>query len=309
LIPTQVQICNGKNTFVSAGFIPQDRLKKKPLFMKYIFASLLFALLVAGCHKSSDTSAPVLTPGSTDNSTTNDFGRLYAKLYNIVSIDSSSTSTITIRTNDLPDHKTPFYGIGHAKYEAYNGDNPNFSTSINLGGMISDPTLLSHSTTFVLPRRPSPAATHVNTTGGAIGIGRNGVLFFNQYNGGGAALDALEINNADQYLGHPTPTAAGATYHYHYEPKYLTTTFGNNSFMGFLLDGYPVYGPYENGVKVSQTMLDIYNGHVSSTVDYPGERIYHYHVISAASSAAAVLTQAAPYINGGKYYGTKGTVN
>jgi len=79
--------------------------------------------------------------------------------------------------------------------------------------------------------------------------------------------------------------------------------------MGFLLDGFPVYGPYENGVKVTTSMLDSYNGHVSATEDYPNDKIYHYHVISASSSVASVLKLAAPYINGGKYYGTKGTVN
>jgi hypothetical protein len=142
-----------------------------------------------------------------------------------------------------------------------------------------------------------------------MGIARNGVVYFNQYNGAGAALDELEINNADQYLGHPTPTNAGAQYHYHYEPKYLTTKFGNSAFMGFLLDGFPVYGPYENGVKITTDMLDAYHGHVSATEDYPNDKIYHYHVVSATSSVYSVLKAAAPYINGGKYYGTKGTVN
>jgi hypothetical protein len=110
-------------------------------------------------------------------------------------------------------------------------------------------------------------------------------------------------------LGHPTPSVAGAQYHYHYEPKWLTSKFSNTAFMGFLLDGFPVYGPYENGVKITTSMLDSYNGHVSATEDYPNDKIYHYHVISASSSVPFVLKLAAPYINGGKYYGTKGTVN
>jgi hypothetical protein len=79
--------------------------------------------------------------------------------------------------------------------------------------------------------------------------------------------------------------------------------------MGFLLDGFPVYGPYENGSKVTQSMLDSYNGHVSNTEDYPSEKIYHYHVIKVESSVPSIIKLAAPYINGGKYYGTKGTVN
>ncbi len=275
---------------------------------KVLLPCLAIAFFAAtSCKKNSDnTTTP---PVNTDTPTTNNFSRLYAKMYNITSIDTSGSTSIIIKTTDIPDHKTPFFGVGNPKYEAYNGDNPNFSTQINLGGTISDPTLLSQSITFTIPRYPSEASTHGSTTGGAIGIARNGVVFFNQYNGMGAALDDLEINNADQYLGHPTPSMAGATYHYHYEPKFLTTTYGNSSFMGFLLDGYPVYGPYENGVKITTSMLDVYNGHLSTTEDYPTQKIYHYHVISASSSVPAVLKLAAPYINGGKYYGTKGTVN
>jgi len=272
----------------------------------------LFILLALGaCQNNSvdSSSTSTSTYTSTDGTTTNNFSRLYAKMYNVTSIDTSGTTNVIIKTTDVPDHKSPFFGMTSAKYEAYNGDNPSFSTKINLNGTINDPTLLSQSLTFIIPRYPVLSSSHASTTGGSIGIARNGVAYFNQYNGMMAALDALEINNADQYLGHPTPTAAGAQYHYHYEPKYLTTKYGNTSFMGFLLDGFPVYGPYENGKKIAQSDLDAYNGHVSATEDYPNDKIYHYHVISATSSKATSLMTAAPYINGGKYYGTKGTVN
>lgn len=273
---------------------------------KAIFPVLLVFISAFACKKNSSTG----TDGtSSDGTTTNNFSRLYAKMYNITSFDSSGSANVIIKTTDVPDHKSPFFPVGNAKYEVYNGDNPSFSTAINLMGTIGDPDLLSQNLTFTIPRYPVLSSTHSATTGGPIGIARNGVVYYNQYTGVGSALDALEINNADQYLGHPTPTAAGAQYHYHYEPKYLTTTYGNSSFMGFLLDGFPVYGPYESGVKISQSMLDSYNGHVSATDDYPNDKIYHYHVISASSSIASVLTTAAPYINGGKYYGTKGTVN
>jgi hypothetical protein len=271
------------------------------------FSALALSAIVVSSCKKSDTTATGAT--SDDGTTTNNFSRLYAKMYNLVSFDSSSTTTVKIKITDVPDHKSPFFGVGNAKYEAYNGDNPSFSTYINLNGMIGNPTLLSQNLTYTIPRNPVKTSSNTSTTGGPIGVSRNGVAFFNQYNGVGALLDDLEINNADQYLGHPTPTMAGAQYHYHYEPKFLTATFGNSSFMGFLLDGFPVYGPYENNVKITTSMLDSYNGHVSATEDYPNDKIYHYHVISASSSVSASLKLAAPWINGGKYYGTKGTVN
>jgi len=279
----------------------------KSIQIKLIVIFATISIVILACNKKDDSVSPVLNDGTT----TNNFSRLYAKMYNIISIDSSGTTTITIKTTDVPDHKSPFFPTSSANYEAYNGDNPDFSTSIDLMGTISDPDLLSQNITIAFPRYAVKSSYHASTTGGAIGIARNGVIYFNQYNGNGSALDKLEINNADQYLGHPTPAmgSGGAQYHYHYEPKYLTTTFGNSAFMGFLLDGFPVYGPYENGVKIDQSMLDSYNGHVGSTEDYPNDKIYHYHIISASSSISTVLTTAAPYINGGKYYGTKGTAN
>lgn len=255
-------------------------------------------------------SDPYVTPSSSnDGTTTNNFSRLYAKMYNYTSIDTSTTSNIIIKVNCVPDHKSPFFSTTSSQYEDYNGDNPNFSTTINLMGTISDPDLMSRSVTFTIPRNPVKASNHVSTTGGAIGVARNSVVYYNQYNGVGALLDDLEINNADQYLGHPTPSFAGAQYHYHYEPTYLTAKYGKSSFMGFLLDGFPVYGPIENGVQITTAMLDEYNGHVSATEDYPTDKIYHYHIIGAKSSIPSVLKLAAPWINGGKYYGTKGTAN
>jgi hypothetical protein len=261
-----------------------------------------FLFFVCSCNNES---AKVIDDGTT----TNDFSRLYAKMYNVTAVDTSGSTNVIIKTMNVPDHKSPFFGVGHAKYEVYNGDNPKFSTKINLRGAISDPTLLGRAATFTLSRKPTQSSSHASTTGGAMGIARNGVIYFNQYNGVGSALDELEIDNADQYLGHPTPTNAGAEYHYHYEPKYLTTKFGNSSFLGFLLDGFPVYGPYENDIKITTDMLDVYHGHVGATEDYPNDKIYHYHVVSASSSVYSVLKTAAPYINGGKYYGKKGTVN
>jgi hypothetical protein len=74
-----------------------------------------------------------------------------------------------------------------------------------------------------------------------------------------------EINSFDQYLGHPQLTGQ---YHYHQEPAYLTTQNGKSAFLGFLLDGFPVYGPQENGKAVSNADLDTYHGHSHATADF-----------------------------------------
>ena len=126
---------------------------------------------------------------------------------------------------------------------------------------------------------------------GPIGISRNGVVFFNQYAAGGAALTG-EINSFDQWLGHP----AGTQYHYHIKPTFLTTTFGDDAFLGLLTDGFPVYGPTENGSTITNADLDVYHGHTSVTADFP-DGIYHYHI-----------TNEDPYLNGNGFFGTAGTV-
>jgi hypothetical protein len=80
------------------------------------------------------------------------------------------------------------------------------------------------------------------------------------------------------------------------EPIYLLNYLGWDALLGFLLDGFPVYGPIENGVTVTTADLDAYHGHFHATADYP-DGIYHYHVTSQD-----------PYINGDGFYGTAGTV-
>lgn len=217
----------------------------------------------------------------------------YSAVYNVMAI-SADGNTVTIRTKDLPDHKSPFYGKTSANYEAYNGPNANFSTAINLMGMVSDPTLAAQDITFRLPQNPAKASTPAQTGFGAIGIAINGVVLFNQYNGVGALLSTLEFNNLDQYNGHPTP-APSLQYHYHTEPLYLTTKFGSSALVGFLLDGFPVYGPVEGGKRLKSADLDSFHGHAHATAEYPAGT-YHYH-----------FTDDAPWLNGGSYYGTPGT--
>jgi hypothetical protein len=147
--------------------------------------------------------------------------------------------------------------------------------------------------TFKIPLNPAVSSTHSATPLGAIGVSLNGVPFYNQYAGPNQPL-TNEINSFDQYFGHPTATSQ---YHYHAEPYYLTTTKGKDALLGFLLDGFPVYGPQENGATVLNASLDAYHGHTHATTDFPNG-IYHYHITSTD-----------PYINGSGFYGTAGTVS
>lgn len=237
-----------------------------------------FTLLCCQCSKND------ATPSNTTTSST--VPDVYKKIYGATDIYVEG-DYIVIKATGLPDHKSPYYQNTQWSnlYEAYNGTNSKWSQNPN--------KIASFSYTFKIPKSPAVASTHASTPLGAIGLSLNGVPFYNQYAGPNQPLTS-EINSFDQYDGHPQQQGA---YHYHAEPYYLTTNKGSSSLLGFLLDGFPVYGPMENGATVTNSSLDTYHGHTSTTADYPSG-IYHYHITSAD-----------PYINGSGFYGTAGTVS
>ena len=237
---------------------------------------LVFLLVFSACKKSTDT-------GSSNNTTT--VPSVYAKIYGATSITSDGTF-ITIKSTGSPDHKSVYYPTSNSLYEAFSG------TTFSGATFNKNPnTIGTQNYTFKIPLNPAVASNHAATPLGAIGVSLNGVPFYNQYAGPAQPL-TNEIVSFDKYWGHPD---GGSHYHYHVEPTYLTTVkVTKSSLLGFLLDGFPVYGPEENGVAVIG--LDAYHGHTHVTTDYPNG-IYHYHV-----------TNTDPYINGSGYYGTPGTV-
>ena len=250
---------------------------KKNQLLRYIGYMILLVPSFNGCKKSSVTpTASVAVPA------------IYKRIYGASSITSDGTY-ITIQTNDLPDHKSAYWPTSNPLYEAYSG------TTFGGNTFAKNPnTILSQTATIKIPLNPKEASTHVATPLGAIGIALNGVAFFNQYAGGGSPL-TNEVDGFDQYWGHPQQNGV---YHYHVEPKYLTQTkFSESALLGFLLDGFPVYGPQENGKTLVSSDLDAYHGHFGATADYPNG-IYHYH-----------FTQDAPYLNGSGFFGTPGTVS
>ena len=240
-----------------------------------VLSILIFLGIALACSKSSDPSPATSTVPD-----------VYKKIYGATDIYVEG-DYIVIKSNGLPDHKSPYYQgtTWSSKYEAYNGSNSSWSQNPN--------KIASFSYTFKIPKNPAVNSSHAATPLGAIGVSLNGVPFYNQYAGPSQPL-TNEINSFDQYDGHPQQQGA---YHYHAEPFYLTTQEGKSSLLGFLLDGFPVYGPLENSSTLTSANLDAYHGHTAATADYP-DGIYHYHTTSDA-----------PYINGSGYYGTPGTVS
>ncbi|MDF3077025.1 MAG: hypothetical protein K0S09_914 [Sphingobacteriaceae bacterium] len=244
-------------------------------FLNVLVTGALAFVVFVSCKKNQSDSS-VATADLT----------IYKRIYGATSV-SQDGNYVVIKSTALPDHKSPYYqGTQWAAsmYEAYNGS----------GQFAQNPSkIVSQNLTFRIPLNPSPAATKSATPMGPIGVSLNGVPFFNQYAAGGSPL-TNEIVSFDQYDGHPQQQGQ---YHYHAEPFYLTTNKGKSALLGFLLDGYPVYGPMENSATVTNAQLDAYHGHTSATADYPNGS-YHYHITSTD-----------PYINGNGFYGTPGTVS
>jgi len=213
---------------------------------------------------------------------------VYKKIYGATSITSDG-KYITIKSTGLPDHKSIYYNTADSLYENFSG------TTFNGNKFRKNPNGISKMNyTFKIPLNPIKSDSHMPTPLGPIGVAINGVPFFNQYAGPNRPL-SFEINSFDQYWGHP---AKQGDYHYHVEPLYLTTVKSKkSSLLGFLLDGFPVYGPVEGNKEVQEDMLDEFHGHYSVTEDYP-RGIYHYHITSSD-----------PYINGSGFYGTAGSVS
>ncbi len=242
------------------------------------FKTQLSIALVTVATLSCSKSDPA--PTTSNSSIPSVFSTKFSSTVTI-SVDGDN---IVLKSNGVPNHKSPYFAKTDSRYEAYNGTNTSFAINPN--------SIKEQSLVFKIPSSPKEASTKTSTSLGPIGISVNGVPLYNQYAGPNQPL-AGEINSFDQYNGHPQQSGQ---YHYHVEPLYITSTTSKSGLVGFLLDGFPVYGPTENGKTVASADLDTYHGHSTATTEYPSG-IYHYHTTSDS-----------PYINGGKFFGTPGTV-
>jgi hypothetical protein len=222
----------------------------------------------------------------TQGAQTNDISVLASKFYHTDAVSVTFDATwVTLTSTNLPDHTSMYWNENNSLYENYDEpNNPDFKKNPN--------RITAQTYVFKIPRYPSEASNKESTPMGPMGISINSVAFFNQEAAPGDDI-LEELNTFDQYEGHP---AQAGDYHYHIEPVWLTENKGSDAFLGFLLDGFPVYGPVENGATLTNDDLDDYHGHISVTADFPNG-IYHYHI-----------TADLPWINGDGFYGEAGTV-
>ncbi|WP_235958300.1 YHYH protein [Flammeovirga agarivorans] len=239
---------------------------------------------------ADDSETEEETDSDTDEDTdseidTDDELAVYRKIYGATDIYKDG-DYVVIEMEGIPDHGSPYYDGSEWQDRYEENDERSFNQNPNV--------IQSVDRTVRIPLYPTEATDHQATALGTMGVALNGVAFFNQYAGPNNQPLTNEIYSFDQYNGHPQ---SSGVYHYHLEPNYLTEqeSIGQDGLLGFLLDGFPVYGPMENNVAVTNDDLDDYHGHSHETEDYP-DGIYHYHI-----------TAEDPYINGNGYYGTPGT--
>lgn len=227
------------------------------------------------------TAAPTPTP--LPGATSPGLPAAYGKFSSTVSVTVEG-GQLVIRSTGTPDHGSPYFPRSDSRYEAYNGTNGAYHQNPN--------QITSQTVVYRIPLQPQKASASSAAPLGPIGIALDGVPFFNQYAGPNQPLTS-EIDSFDQYNGHPQMSGL---YHYHLEPVGLTAKYGKSALLGFLLDGFPVYGPVESGKTLTSADLDACHGHLGATADYP-QGIYHYH-----------FTADPPYLNGAGFCGTPGSV-
>ena len=238
-------------------------------------AAAVGAIACGGATTTATTTSPTSpTTGGTSSGSVNT-AAMYTQFGKAVTVSLDSTTAV-LRTTDVPDHPTPYWGVGSPLYEAPQA------------GMMSNGfTLAAQNIVLRVPVAPQ-SATMSDTPLGPIGMAVNGVVLFNQYAGNRQPLGP-EILSFDRYNGHPAPTLQ---YHYHFEPVWITSA-SKSRLIGVLLDGFPVYGPQDADGRVPAD-LDSCHGHTSATPEFASS-IYHYHT-----------SDTVPYI-AGCFRGTPGT--
>jgi len=183
---------------------------------------------------------------------------------------SFSGDEITIESNALPNHTTPYWATSNSLY---------IDPVIANANQMSPGTINAGSYTLTVPAAPELATNSSSTGLGAIGIAVTGVPIFNDEEGPNIALSENVASGFDYAGGHMGPTG----YHYHLEsadvPENTTLSHDDEKLVGILQDGFLIYGRKEMDGSYP-TDLDESGGHFGTTPHSNGEEIYHYHIIN-----------------------------
>lgn len=248
-------------------------------------AALAVIALAAGAACGGDS--PTLPTSTTTTTTTGSSGSVSiasvvgSRYKSAVSVAIGATSAV-LTSRGVPDHVTPYWGVGNALYEA------------QLSGHHVTPGIVSERAfAMTLPLTPAEATTKEATSLGPIGMALNGVAIYNDREGGNVPVDSGVLMSMDRAGAHVGPGG----YHYHFDGDF--TSFDDANLIGFLRDGFPIYG--RRDADGSYPNLDTNGGHVGTTADFP-TAIYHYH-----SARTTYMNSRFSVLKQGSYHGTKGT--
>ncbi|MEZ5044870.1 MAG: YHYH protein [Saprospiraceae bacterium] len=177
---------------------------------------------------------------------------------------------ITIESNGLPNHTSPYWEETHPLY--------------------IDPVVAVHQTpgriggnrsfTLTVPNTPELASNGTVTGLGPIGIAVTGVPIFNDLEGPNRPLEEMIIETFDYAGAHNGPSG----YHYHIEaydvPENTVLSYDDEKLVGIMSDAFLIYGRKCNSTGDHPTDLDDSGGHFSSTQHSDGEEFYHYHIVN-----------------------------
>ena len=262
--------------------------------MKIKFHQKYLLLITAGLFvfscDSSSTSSYNIDNGENNmggGSNTTELPTGFSKFISEYTDVYISGDYVVVETTGVPNHPSPYWGAGHSNYTTPHS------------GMTVNPNVISaQNFKFYIPLNPSISGSVSSTPLGPIGVSVSGVPFFNQYAGPNNQPLDNEIPSFDYYYGHPQQTGQ---YHYHWEPRYLTTNNSSSMLIGYSLDGFPIYGPTEQSNDQYPSDLDELNGHSHSTDEYQ-DGTYHYHATSTAPYLLGGFRGKYGSLNGGGYY-------
>jgi hypothetical protein len=244
---------------------------KNQLIKIFSLFTILCTLIIA-CSSSSAEDEVEETTGTLHNA--------------FAAFDSDETviylqgSNVVIEATGNPNHTTPYWGIGHAKYVA-----PTATTESDMTpSRIPD---YDGSASLTVPQTPSLASSTSNTSLGAIGIAISGAAIFNDQEGNGA-LDQAAVT-LDYTGAHIGPRE----YHYHLEPRAWSDN--DDDLIGIISDGFFIYGRKCDATGTYPTDLDTSGGHTSTT-KHTTTAEYHYHIINEIySTTASYIVFVGPY--------------
>jgi hypothetical protein len=246
-----------------------------------LFALGLMLIVIVSCGNEDPVPS---TPDPTPEGGTVSIKDVVSANYKSAVTLTVGTSSITLRSEGVPDHPSPYWGEGNSLYEEQRA-----------GGTLNPGRIATQNYSMTIQIFPSEASSKEATSLGPIGMALNGVPIYNDREGGNVPVDEGVLGSFDRAGAHPGP---GNTYHYHTTGDF--TGNDNANLIGFLRDGFPIYGRKDvDGSYPSN--LDLNGGHVGTTGEF-NTAIYHYH-----ASNVAYLNSRFYILKAGSYHGTKGT--